>query len=194
MSIRNGGNRMIAEEIKQLVILYAPTVIVAITTVLNYIKVLKGLKQDDLKAELNRTKQMLEAVMNNYKDCDVIIKAAAPSDYALEKQYDNKIKGEELVLKLVKNPDIAKEVGKVKEDRKLVIFCAETTNLIESAKKKLASKNADMVVANDVTKEGAGFDIDTNIVTIISKDKEKEYPKMLKKEVANVILDEISLL
>lgn len=140
------------------------------------------------------TKQMLEAVMNNYKDCDVIIKAAAPSDYALEKQYDNKIKGEELVLKLVKNPDIAKEVGKVKEDRKLVIFCAETTNLIESAKKKLASKNADMVVANDVTKEGAGFDIDTNIVTIISKDKEKEYPKMLKKEVANVILDEISLL
>lgn len=140
------------------------------------------------------TKQMLKAVMDNYSSCDVIIKAAAPSDYALEETFDNKIKGDKLVLNLVKNPDIAKEVGRVKENRKLVIFCAETTNLIENAKKKLESKNADMVVANDVTQEGAGFDVDTNIVTIISKSKEKAYPKMLKKDVANVILDEINLL
>ena len=91
--------------------------------------------------------------------------------------------------------DIAKELGKVKGDRKLVIFCAETTDLIDNALKKIKSKNADLVVANDVTKEGAGFDVDTNIVTICTKDGQVHpYDKMLKSEVANVILDEINAL
>lgn len=139
------------------------------------------------------TQQMYEAVMNAYKDCDVIIKAAAPSDYKVKNKFDNKIKDEELTLSLVKNPDIAKEVGKVKGDRKLVIFCAETTDLLENAFKKIKSKGADLVVANDVTKEGAGFDVDTNIVTICTKEgKAFAYDKMLKSEVANVILDKIS--
>ena len=138
---------------------------------------------------------MYEAVMDAYKDADIIIKAAAPSDYKLKNKFDNKIKDEELTLSLVKNPDIAKEVGKVKGDRKLVIFCAETTDLIDNALKKIKSKNADIVVANDVTKEGAGFDVDTNIVTICTKDGQVHpYDKMLKSEVANVILDEISRL
>ncbi len=143
--------------------------------------------------EVETTQQMYDAVMNAYKDCDVIIKAAAPSDYKLKNKFENKIKDEELTLSLVKNPDIAKEVGKVKGDRKLIIFCAETTDLINNALKKIESKNADLVIANDVTKKGAGFDVDTNIVTICTKDgKTFEYPQMLKSEVANVILDKIS--
>ncbi len=143
--------------------------------------------------EVETTSQMYDAVMSAYKDCDVIIKAAAPSDYKLKNKFDNKIKDEELTLSLVKNPDIAKEVGKVKGDRKLIIFCAETTDLINNALKKIKSKNADLVVANDVTQKGAGFDVDTNIVTICTKDgKTFEYPQMLKSEVANVILDKIS--
>ena len=129
--------------------------------------------------------------MNNYADSDIIIKAAAPSDYRPKENIANKIKGDNITLNLVKNPDIAKAVGQAKGDRKLVVFCAETQNLIESAKEKLKSKNADLVVANDVTQEGAGFDTDTNIVTILTADGEiKPLPKMKKSEVAHAILDE----
>jgi phosphopantothenoylcysteine decarboxylase/phosphopantothenate--cysteine ligase len=135
--------------------------------------------------------QMYDAVMDNYKECDIIIKSAAPSDYRPVKTISQKLKGDEITLKLTKNPDIAKAVGAVKGDRKLVVFCAETQDLIESAKSKLDSKNADMVVANDVTLEGAGFDVDTNIVTILKKDGSQiSYPKMSKSEVADAILDE----
>jgi len=161
----------------------------------------KGLVSVDVPAYITNvipvetTKQMLDAVMGAYEACDVIIKAAAPSDYAVENKFDNKIKDENLTLSLIKNPDIAKEVGKVKGNRKLVIFCAETTDLMASALKKIKSKNADMVVANDVTQKGAGFDVDTNIVTIAKKDgTSKEYPLMKKSEVAEVILDEVSKL
>ena len=163
------------------------------------VTLIKGLTSVDIPQYIQKivpvetTDEMYNAVMDNYKDCDVIIKAAAPSDYKVKNQFDNKIKDEELTLSLVKNPDIAKEVGKVKGDRKLVIFCAETTDLINNALKKIESKNADIVVANDVTMAGAGFDVDTNIVTICTKDgKEFSYPKMLKSEVANIILDKIS--
>ncbi len=165
------------------------------------VKLVKALTSVDIPqyitdiVPVETTQQMYEAVMDAYKDADIIIKAAAPSDYKLKNKFDNKIKDEELTLSLVKNPDIAKEVGKVKGDRKLVIFCAETTDLIDNALKKIKSKNADLVVANDVTKEGAGFDVDTNIVTICTKDGQVHpYDKMLKSEVANVILDEISRL
>ena len=141
------------------------------------------------------TQEMFDKVMELYKDCDIIIKAAAPSDYKLKEKFENKIKSETLTLSLVKNKDIAKELGKVKGDRKLVIFCAETQDLLENAKKKLESKNADLIVANDVTQKGAGFDVDTNIVTIINKKGElKPYPIMKKSEVANIILDEVNLL
>ena len=141
------------------------------------------------------TQEMFDKVMELYKDCDIIIKAAAPSDYKLKEKFENKIKSETLTLSLVKNKDIAKELGKVKGDKKLVIFCAETQDLLENAKKKLESKNADLIVANDVTQKGAGFDVDTNIVTIINKKGElKPYPIMKKSEVANIILDEVNLL
>ena len=158
----------------------------------------KGLVQVGVPSYISKvvavesTEQMYEAVMANYKDCDVIIKAAAPSDYRPKKKITDKLKGEEITLELVKNPDIAKAVGKEKGERKLVVFCAETRELMESAVKKLADKNADMVVANDVTMQGAGFDSDTNIVTIAKKDGFlKSYPVMPKSQVADIILDEI---
>ena len=158
----------------------------------------KGLVQVGVPSYISKvvavesTEQMYEAVIANYKDCDVIIKAAAPSDYRPKKKITDKLKGEEITLELVKNPDIAKAVGKEKGERKLVVFCAETRELMESAMKKLADKNADMVVANDVTMQGAGFDSDTNIVTIAKKDGFlKSYPVMPKSQVADVILDEI---
>ncbi|MDE6274967.1 MAG: bifunctional phosphopantothenoylcysteine decarboxylase/phosphopantothenate--cysteine ligase CoaBC [Clostridia bacterium] len=157
----------------------------------------KGLTQVEIPSYITKvvsvesTMQMYDAVMANYKDCDVIIKAAAPSDYRPVEAIGQKLKGEEITLKLTKNPDIAKAVGKVKGDRKLVVFCAETQELIASAKDKLKSKNADMVVANDVTAEGAGFDVDTNIVTILKSDgSARSYPKMSKSAVADIILDE----
>lgn len=161
------------------------------------VTLIKGLTQIDVPTYIDKvvsvetTCQMYDAVMENYADCDVIIKAAAPSDYRPKDKIENKLKGETLSLELVKNPDIAKAVGQVKGDRKLVVFCAETQGLIESAKQKMKSKNADIVVANDVTLEGAGFDTDTNIVTIITRDgKTNSLPKMSKSEVADVILDE----
>lgn len=136
------------------------------------------------------TQQMYDAVMSEYAENDYIIKAAAPSDYKVAKQALNKIKGDNITLNLIKNPDIAAQVGKVKGERKLVIFSAETENLIENAKAKLISKNADIVVANDVTMTGAGFNTDTNIVTILTKDGEiTEYGMMSKSDVAKAIVD-----
>ena len=158
----------------------------------------KGLVQVNIPSyitdvvSVESTKEMYDSVLENYKKCDVIIKAAAPSDYRPKDKIDNKLKGEEITLSLVKNPDIAKAVGKVKGERKLVVFCAETKDLLDSAMQKLADKNADMVVANDVTMQGAGFDSDTNIVTIAKRDGFlKSYPVMPKSRVADIILDEI---
>ncbi|MDE5654896.1 MAG: bifunctional phosphopantothenoylcysteine decarboxylase/phosphopantothenate--cysteine ligase CoaBC, partial [Clostridia bacterium] len=161
------------------------------------VTLVKGLTQVEIPSYITRvisvesTQQMYDAVMNNYQECDMIIKSAAPSDYRPIEIISQKLKGDEITLKLTKNPDIAKAVGAVKGHRKLIVFCAETQDLIASAKSKLDSKNADMVVANDVTLEGAGFDVDTNIVSILKKDgSQRSYPKMSKSEVAEVILDE----
>lgn len=141
--------------------------------------------------KVKTTLEMYESVMENLESADIIIKAAAPGDYKVENISENKIKSEKLTLNLVKNPDIAKAVGEKKGNKKLVVFCAETENLIESAKQKLKSKNADMVVANDVTLEGAGFNTDTNIVSIITKDKIENLDKMLKSELAGLIIDKV---
>ncbi|MDE7395223.1 MAG: bifunctional 4'-phosphopantothenoylcysteine decarboxylase/phosphopantothenoylcysteine synthetase, partial [Clostridiales bacterium] len=101
------------------------------------------------------------------------------------------IKTQKCTLSLVKNPDIAAKVGKVKGDKKLVIFAAETENTEENAEKKRISKSADLAVANDVTKEGAGFDCDTNVATLISEGKSEALPKMTKAELAERILDRV---
>ena len=123
-----------------------------------------------------------------------MIKAAAPADYAPEAVAENKIKSGELTLKLKKNPDIAAAVGKIKGERKLVIFSAETENLKENATRKLKKKGADMVVANNVLTPGAGFSTDTNIAAIITEKSFVQLDKMTKRELADVILDEITKL
>ena len=146
----------------------------------------------DEVVRVKSTRDMYDAVLGKLKDCDFVIKAAAPADYRIEKVADDKIKDESVTLKLVKNPDVAKAVGQVKGDRKLVVFCAEKRELAQRAEGKLKSKNADMVVANDVTKEGAGFDVDTNIATIMTKDGRRvECELMTKASLAEIILDEL---
>ncbi len=136
------------------------------------------------------TEDMYEAVMKEMKDCDLIVKAAAPCDYKPSVFSGNKIKSSELTVSFSKNKDIAAEVGRIKGDKKLVVFSAETENLLENARNKLLKKNADLVVANDVTQEGAGFLTDTNKVYILDrKGVVAETPVMSKSEVADVILD-----
>jgi phosphopantothenoylcysteine decarboxylase/phosphopantothenate--cysteine ligase len=124
-----------------------------------------------------------------------VIMAAAISDYRPATQYDQKLKRNEgrLTLGLEPTPDILAELGREKQrGRVLVGFAAETNAVAENARGKLARKGADMIVANDVTQEGAGFDADTNIVTIYSRDgREMSLPKMSKLEVANRILDRV---
>ena len=135
------------------------------------------------------TQSMYDAVTSHCKDFDFVIKAAAPADYRPKKVFDNKVKESSLVLELEKTPDIAYAVGQDKGKCKLIIFSAETENLVENARGKLSRKNADMVIANDVTQKGAGFDVDTNIVTIITKDEEISYDLMSKNALAEIILD-----
>lgn len=147
--------------------------------------------------KIESAKQMYEAVLENLSENDVVIKSAAVADYKPKHYSNKKIKKSEddLFIELDRNKDIAQEIGKIKEDKILVGFAAETNDLIENASVKIKKKNLDFIVANDLTKEGAGFGVDTNIVKIIDKQGNiTEYPKMKKEEVANVILDKIKLL
>lgn len=116
------------------------------------------------------TREMLAACEREFETSQMAIMAAAPADYCVKNASKGKFKAETLTLELHKNPDIAAALGAKKGDRKLIIFAAETEDLIANAKRKLTAKHADMVVANDVTKEGAGFDCDTNIASIITAD------------------------
>lgn len=136
------------------------------------------------------TQAMRDAVIDKLPEVDAVIMAAAPSDYKVKNYSPSKIKSETLTLELVKNPDIAKEVGSLKGDKKLVVFAAETDDLLQNAIKKLHSKNGDLMVANDVTMEGAGFNVDTNIATLITSSGAMTcLEKMSKTELAHIILD-----
>lgn len=138
--------------------------------------------------------EMYNEVMKSYEDFDILIMVAAVADYKCAQIAEKKIKkkDEKLVIELVKNPDIAKELGKVKGNRILVGFSAETDDLVNNACEKLAAKNLDMIVANDVTQEGAGFGTDTNIIKIIKRDGEIiNFPLMSKFEAGDRILDEV---
>lgn len=146
------------------------------------------------RIDVGSTQEMYSAVMERMTEVDVIIKAAAPCDYSVENRSETKIKSDKITLTLKKNPDIAAAVGKRKGDRKLIIFSAETDNCMANATEKLRKKNADMAVLNDVTKAGAGFNSDTNIVTLITKIGTEELPKMEKTALADVILDRITKL
>lgn len=138
--------------------------------------------------------EMREAVLAKAVGSTIVIKAAAVADYRPAQRADAKIKKSTapLTLKLVKNPDILDELGKMKGERLLVGFAAETGDLLENAGKKLIEKNLDMVVANDVSQAGAGFNVDTNIVKLLYRDgRIEDLLLMGKEELADVILDRI---
>lgn len=137
--------------------------------------------------------EMYLAVMEHYPETDIVIKTAAVADYRPKNANEHKVKkapGEQ-VLELERTKDILYELGQKKTHQVLVGFAAETRNVEEYARKKLIQKNADMIVANNVKTEGAGFGGDTNIVTIFKKHGAAiELPLMTKKEVGQKILEE----
>lgn len=137
---------------------------------------------------------MFEAVKEASAEADIVIKAAAVADYTPAVVADEKIKKQEgeSSIPLTRTTDILKWLGENrKEGQFLCGFSMETENLIENSKAKLAKKNIDMIVANSLRVEGAGFGVDTNVVTIITKDHEEELPQMSKDAVAGKILDAI---
>ncbi len=141
--------------------------------------------------------QMREVVLGRAAEATVIVKAAAVADYRPAEPAGQKIKkgaGSELTLRLEKNPDILAELGRIKGERFLVGFAAETTDLLANARTKLQEKNLDLIVANDVTQAGAGFDVDTNIVRLLFRDGTlEELPQLSKDEVAHLLLDRIAV-
>ena len=140
------------------------------------------------------TEQMHRSVLERAREANVAIMAAAVSDYRPAAAQDKKIKRGDgtFTLQLEPTPDILAELGREKANRILVGFAAETNNVAENARGKLARKSADMIVANDVTQAGAGFDTDTNIVTLFLRDgRELPLPQLNKFDVANRILDQV---
>ena len=115
---------------------------------------------------------MHDALQAAFNETDIVIMAGAPADYRPREFTPHKIKKttETLTLPLERNPDIAQTLGERKTHQTLVCFAAETNDLLENAKKKLIRKNCDLIVANDVLEEGAGFQSDTNIVTLLDRD------------------------
>lgn len=139
------------------------------------------------------TQELLDRASELAREQDLLIQAAAPADYRAKEVAPQKIKkqgGEPLTFTLVENPDVAATLGKAKRSGQVFVgFAAETNDVLAHARDKLARKNLDMIVANDVTRPGAGFDVDTNIVTLITKDGQEALPMMSKAEVAQRILD-----
>lgn len=139
------------------------------------------------------TQELLDRASELAEGQDLLIQAAAPADYRAKEIAPQKIKkqgGEPMTFTLVENPDVAATLGKAKRSGQVFVgFAAETNDVLAHARDKLARKNLDMIVANDVTRPGAGFDVDTNIVTLITKDGQEALPMMSKAEVAQRILD-----
>lgn len=142
---------------------------------------------------IRTTQELYDAVMA-HAGADVVIQAAAPADYRAREVSPTKIKrtGETLMVELVPNPDIAAALGERKRaGQTLVGFAAETNDVVANAQGKLRRKSLDLIVANDVTRAGAGFDVDTNIITLIDAGSTRELPLMTKREAADRILDRV---
>lgn len=138
--------------------------------------------------------EMQQAVDENFDESDVVIKAAAVADYRPDRKATQKIKknAAEFTLQLQKNPDLLAELGRRKTTQLLIGFAAETENLLDNAADKLKKKNLDMIVANDVTAEGAGFGSETNLVRFLFADGQQEtLPLLSKDEVAAKLLDRV---
>lgn len=147
-----------------------------------------GIKVIDIKTN----EDMFNAIKNEFKDADIVIKSAAVADYKAKNYSNEKIKktGDDLNLIFERDRDILKTLGDMKENQILVGFAAESSNLKENAKGKLDRKNLDYIVANDISKSETGFVSDENKVTIISKSGEEvSLEKMSKREVAKNIFD-----
>ncbi|MBM4329845.1 MAG: bifunctional phosphopantothenoylcysteine decarboxylase/phosphopantothenate--cysteine ligase CoaBC [Deltaproteobacteria bacterium] len=141
--------------------------------------------------------QMREAVLNHLQNASILLMAAAVSDYRPKKTSPEKLKKSllETVLELELNPDILAEAGKKKDSRIIVGFAAETENLLQNAREKLKKKNLDLIVANDVTLPGAGFEVETNIVKLLDRSgKIEELPLMSKEDLADRLLDRVARL
>lgn len=137
--------------------------------------------------------EMYDAVLERFAQTDIVVKAAAVSDYRPVHQYTHKLKKADgpLELAMEKAPDILQTLGQQKTTQYLVGFAAETRDVNKYAREKLERKNADMIVANDVLAEGAGMGTDTNIVTLVTKEEELTLPLMSKREAADQIFDAI---
>ncbi len=141
---------------------------------------------------VSTTQQMFDAVMGDCTTTDIVIAAAAPSDYRVENPTTSKIKkdGHALSLNLVENPDIIAAVGRQKrEDQVVIAFAAETELLLERCRQKLMSKSVDMVVGNDVSKPQSTFGSDSNEIWLVTEECEEHQPVMSKRQCARVILD-----
>ena len=143
---------------------------------------------------IQSTLDLYEQVTARARIADIVIQAAAPADFRPESVSSTKIKktGDDMTVHLIPNPDIAAQLGRDKhEGQVLVAFAAETNDVLENAQKKLLKKNADLIVANDVTMPGAGFASNTNCVTLITRDRMETLPLMSKQDVADAILDQV---
>lgn len=144
------------------------------------------------RISIQSTQDLFDVMMDRCGQADMIIQAAAPADYTPAAVADQKIKKQgdgELILTLKQTPDVAKAVGEKKRPGQLLIgFAAETQDVLENARGKLQKKNLDMIVANDVTAPGAGFDVDTNIVTFVTAEGMETMPCMKKSQVADELL------
>jgi phosphopantothenoylcysteine decarboxylase/phosphopantothenate--cysteine ligase len=147
--------------------------------------------------ELIRVQTALEmraAVMEHLRESTIIIKAAAVADYHLANVPKQKVKKTALrhSIELDPTPDILAEVGRIKDDRLLIGFAAETQNMVEEARRKLVTKNCDMVVGNLVSQDGIGFESDQNAVTLVTRSGETiPIPQASKRQVARQILDQV---
>lgn len=140
------------------------------------------------------TQDLYNEMTRRCGEADVIVQAAAPADFTPVSAAEHKLKkqGGDMTLALRETPDVAAAVGRLKrEGQTLVGFAAETDNVLENAGGKLLKKRLDMIVANDVTAPGAGFDVDTNVVTFITKDARETLPLMSKREVAQRLLSRV---
>lgn len=139
--------------------------------------------------------EMKSAIEDNFSDADVLAMAAAVSDYTPAKYSEQKIKknGDELDIHLVKTPDILKELSNIKDDQFVVGFAAETQNLLDNAKQKLAKKKLDLLLANDVSNRTIGFNSDNNQVSFIDETGVfKKSDVESKDKIANELIDIIS--
>ena len=135
---------------------------------------------------------MYDAVTSRSDEQDIIIKSAAVADYTPANVSDQKVKKKDgdMSIELVRTKDILKTLGENKKEGQFLCgFSMETQNMLENSRAKLEKKKIDMIAANNLKEQGAGFNTETNVITLITKDEEKQLPKMTKEEVADALLD-----